>query len=349
MSALWYAILAFMLSTYVVLDGRNFGAGILHWIVARDRQERRQIIAAIGPLWSWHEVWLVGTGGVMIMAFPRFMALVFSGYYLALFLVLWCILLRGISLEVGGHIDDDLWQTFWDTVFTVSNALLAVLFGAAFGNVVRGVPMEADGSFYLTFFTNFRVTGQVGLLDWYTLSVAAFATLVLTAHGATYLTMRTEGPVHDRSRRLAWRLWALAVPLFGVITALTWVVRPELLSGLPHRPFAWLNSLVALGGAAALVIGLRQGRERLALNGSTMLIYGVIMTGAAALFPVMLYSTLPSAQHLNATALAAPDHSLRIAIAWWIPSLCLALTYLTIIQRYYSGKVNVAKDNQGLY
>ncbi|MBN9418347.1 cytochrome d ubiquinol oxidase subunit II [bacterium SCN 62-11] len=349
MSALWYAILAFMLSTYVVLDGRNFGAGILHWIVARDRLERRQIIAAIGPLWSWHEVWLVGTGGVMIMAFPRFMALVFSGYYLALFLVLWCILLRGISLEVGGHIDDDLWQTFWDFVFTVSNALLAVLFGAAFGNVIRGVAMEPDGHFYLTFFTDFRTTGHVGLLDWYTLAVAAFATLVLTAHGATYLTMRTEGPVHDRSRSLAWRLWLAAIPLFLLITGLTWVVRPELLSGLPHRPFAWLNSLIALGGAAALATGLRRGRERLALTGSTMLIYGVIMTGAAALFPVMLYCTLPGAEHLNATALAAPDHSLRIAIFWWVPALCLSLFYLYVIQRYYSGKVNVTKDNQGLY
>jgi len=349
LSALWYAILAFMLTTYVVLDGRNFGAGILHWIVARTPLERRQIIAAIGPLWSWHEVWLVGTGGVMMMAFPRFMALAFSGYYLALFLVLWCILLRGMSLELGGHINDPLWQTFWDVTFTVSNALLAILFGAAFGNVVRGVPLADDGSFYLTFFTNFRVTGHVGLLDWYTIAVGLFAVVVLVAHGATYLTLRTEGPVHNRSRRLAWRLWLTTIPMFGVITALTWLVRPELLTGLPHRPFAWLNSLIALAGGAALAIGLRSRRERLAVQGSTLLIYGVIMTGAAALFPVMLYSTLPSAHHLSAVALAAPDHSLRIAILWWVPALLLALSYLYIIQRHFSGKVNVDKDNQGLY
>ena len=349
MSALWYAILAFMLTTYVVLDGRNFGAGILHWIVARTPLERRQIIAAIGPLWSWHEVWLVGTGGVMMMAFPRFMALVFSGYYLALFLVLWCILLRGMSLELGGHIDDPLWQTFWDVIFTVSNALLAILFGAAFGNVVRGAPLADDGSFYLTFFTNFRVTGHVGLLDWYTIAVALFAVIVLVAHGATYLTLRTEGAVHDRSRHLAWRLWLTTIPLFAVITALTWLVRPEVLTGLPHRPFAWLNSLIALAGGVALAVGLRNRREQLAVQGSTLLIYGVIMTGAAALFPVMLYSTLPSAQHLNAVALAAPDHSLRVAIVWWVPALLLALSYLYIIQRHYSGKVNVDKDNQGLY
>ena len=144
MIALWYGLLAGMLAIYIALDGRNFGAGVLHWIVAKERLERRQIIAAIGPLWSWHEVWLVGAGGVMIMAFPSFMASAFSGYYLALFLVLWCILLRGISIEVGGHFDDPLWQGFWDFVFFVSNVLLAVLFGAAFGNLVRGEVTAVD-------------------------------------------------------------------------------------------------------------------------------------------------------------------------------------------------------------
>src|SRR5271166_7079032 len=103
MIALWYGILAFMLTTYIVLDGRNFGAGVLHWIVARNQAERRQVIAAIGPLWSWHEVWLVGTGGVMVMAFPRLMAASFSGCYLALFLILWCVLLRGISMLIFGQ------------------------------------------------------------------------------------------------------------------------------------------------------------------------------------------------------------------------------------------------------
>src|SRR5271165_1675267 len=195
MIALWYGILAFMLTTYIVLDGRNFGAGVLHWIVARNQAERRQVIAAIGPLWSWHEVWLVGTGGVMVMAFPRLMAVSFSGCYLALFLILWCVLLRGISIEVGGHLGDRLWQEFWDAVFVFSNVLLAVLFGAALGNVARGVPLTADGTFYLPFFTNFGIHGNVGLLDWYTVPMALFCVLILTAHGATYLTMKTEGAV----------------------------------------------------------------------------------------------------------------------------------------------------------
>ena len=110
--------------------------------MARTRDERRQVVAAVGPLWSRHEVWLVGFGGTLLAVFPRLVASAFAGYYLALFLILWCLILRGIALEVGGHIDR-LWQGFWDFVFVVSSFLLAVLFGAAAGNLARGVPLDA--------------------------------------------------------------------------------------------------------------------------------------------------------------------------------------------------------------
>jgi cytochrome bd-type quinol oxidase subunit 2 len=158
----WFGIVSFMLIVYVVLDGRNFGAGMLHWLVAKTPDERRQVVAAIGPLWSWHEVWLVGFGGTLMAVFPRLMASAFAGYYLALFLILWCLLLRGIALEVGGHINDRLWQGFWDFVFVVSSFLVAVLFGAAAGNLARGVPLDAQGNFSMAFFTNFKVRGYVG-------------------------------------------------------------------------------------------------------------------------------------------------------------------------------------------
>jgi cytochrome d ubiquinol oxidase subunit II len=349
MVALWYGILAFMLATYIALDGRNFGAGILHWIVARNATERRQVIAAIGPLWSWHEVWLVGAGGVMVMAFPRLLAMAFAGYYLALFLILWCIVLRGVSIEAGGHIDDRLWQTFWDAVFVFSNVLLAVLFGAAAGNLVRGAPLKQNGTFYLAFFTDWRVHGNVGLLDWYTVSMALFCVLLLAAHGATYLTMRTEGAVHDRAAVIARTLWIAAVPAFLVITLLTWQVRPELFRGLIVRPLAWVTAMLCGVSTAMVVIGIRTKRERIALIGSTIVIFGVLMTGAAALFPVMLFSTISTTDRLTAFDCAAANQSLWIATGWWFPALVLAVTYLVIIQRHYSGKVNVSRDTQGLY
>ena len=349
MITLWYGILAFMLTTYIVLDGRNFGTGILHWIVARNQSERRQVIAAIGPLWSWHEVWLVGTGGVMLMAFPRLMSASFSGCYLALFLILWCVLLRGISIEVGGHMSDRLWQEFWDAVFVFSNVLLAVLFGAALGNIARGVPLTAAGVFYLPFFTNFGIRGNVGLLDWYTVPMALFCVLILTAHGATYLTMKTAGAVHERSLRLGRQLWVAVIPAFVIITVLTWFVRPELLEGIASRPVAWMTLVICAVSVCALVLGFRYQREYLALLGSTFLLFGLLMTGAAALFPVVLFSTTDANLRLTAADCAAPDFSLGIAATWWFPALILAICYLCIIQRHYSGKVNVSKDNQGLY
>ncbi len=170
MIAAWYAIVALMLIIYVVLDGRNFGAGMLHWVVARTQQERRQVVAAIGPLWSWHEVWLVGFGGTVLAVFPKLLASAFAGYYLALFLILWCLILRGVAIEVGGHINDRMWQGFWDFVFVLASTLLAILFGAAAGNMARGVPLASDGTFSMAFFTDFTPHGNVGLLDWYTLS-----------------------------------------------------------------------------------------------------------------------------------------------------------------------------------
>src|ERR1700751_55376 len=214
MIATWYAGVSLMLIIYIVLDGRNFGAGMLHWFVARTHEERRQVVAAIGPLWTWHEVWLLGFGGTLLAVFPRLMASAFAGYYLALFLILWGLILRGISIEVGGHINDRLLQAYWDFMFVCSNFFLAILLGAAAGNVARGVPVDARGNLSMAFFTDFNVRGYVGLLDWYTVSMAILTVVMLAAHGATYLTLKTEGPVHDRCEIWAKSLWVAVVPLF---------------------------------------------------------------------------------------------------------------------------------------
>jgi cytochrome d ubiquinol oxidase subunit II len=146
MIALWYSILGLMFTMFMVRDGWDFGAGAIHLLVARNDAERRQVFAAIGPLWSWNEVWVVGAGGVLALAFPRLMGLTLSGFYLALFLVLWALLLRGIAIEVRGHINEPLWQAFWDLVFAVSNILMTVLSGVAIGNLLRGVPLDGSAN-----------------------------------------------------------------------------------------------------------------------------------------------------------------------------------------------------------
>jgi cytochrome d ubiquinol oxidase subunit II len=349
MIATWYGIVSFMLIVYVALDGRNFGAGMLHWLVARTPEERRQVVAAIGPLWSWHEVWLVGFGGTLVAVFPRLMASAFAGYYLALFLILWCLLLRGISLEVGGHINDRLWQGFWDFVFVFSSFLLAILFGAAAGNLVRGVPLDAQGNFSMAFFTNFSVSGHVGLLDWYTVSVALFAVVILAAHGASYLTLKTEGPVHERSAMWAKYLWVAVVPLFLAISVESWVVRPDLPGRAIHDPVCWLGLLVAIVSAILLISGLLTHREARAFLGSNGLLVGLLATGAGALFPVMLYSTLAPENSLTAYAVVANPRALYLASIWWPVAFVLATTYFVFISLRYAGKVSVKRDTQAFY
>ena len=349
MIATWYAIVSFMLIVYVVLDGRNFGAGMLHWFIARTLEERRQVIAAIGPLWSWHEVWLVGFGGVMVAVFPRLMASAFAGYYLALFLILWALILRGISLEVGGHINDRLWQGFWDFVFVFANFLLAILFGAAAGNLARGVPLDANGNFSMAFFTNFRARGYVGLLDWYTVSVAVFTAVILAAHGATYLTLKTEGPVHDRSATWAKYLWAAVAPLFLAISIESWVVRPELPGQAIYNPFCWLGLLVIVVSTITLISGLSTSREMRAFVGSNLLLVGLLLTGSATIFPVMLHSTLAPENSLTAYAVASSSNALFLASIWWPMGFVLATVYFVFISRRFAGKVSVKRDTQGFY
>jgi len=348
MIAIWYAVVSFMLIVYIVLDGRNFGAGMLQWFVANTPEERRQVIAAIGPLWTWHEVWLLGFGGTLLAIFPRLMASAFAGYYLALFLILWCLILRGISLEVGGHVNDRLWQAYWDFNFVLSNFLLAILFGAAAGNVARGVPLDAQGNFSMAFFTDFNVRGHVGLLDWYTVSIAILAIVMLAAHGATYLTLKTEGLVHDRSEKLARYLWIAVVPLSLVVLIQSRIVRPDLPGRALSNPFWWIGLAVIAISTIALISGLSGRRERRAFLASNFLIVGLLATGAVAIFPVMLHSTLAPENSLTAYAVAVSPGTLRIATIWWPIGFALAVFYFIFISRRYAGKVSVQRDTQGL-
>jgi len=339
MVEVWFGLLCFTLIVFVVLDGWDIGAGMLHWVAARTSAERREIVAAIGPLWSWHEVWLVAFGGTFLLAFPRVMATAFAGFYLALWLVLWSFILRGISLEVGGHINDRLWRSWWDFVFAVSSVMLAVLFGAALGNVIRGVPLDASGRFSIPLFTDFGVRGRVGILDWYTASIAVFTTVLLAAHGATYLRLKAESQLQERSARLARWLWMAVLSLLPVVSLETWIVRPGLYAAMMGRPAGWLAGAMLLAGAWALVTGLRGTAERRAFAGSCAVIASLLAGAAVGVFPVMLWSTIAPEHSLTAYDGASPANGLALALVWWPVALALALTYFTVVMRQYPGKV----------
>src|SRR6202161_1083345 len=184
MEPVWFVLVAVMIIAYVVLDGFDLGAGVLHLLIARTEEERRTVLRAVGPVWDGNEVWLIAGGGTLYFAFPALYASSFSGFYLPLMMVLWLLILRGISIEFRSHIDSPVWKPFWDVVFGGASALLAIFFGAALGNVVRGVPLDEANEFFLPLWTNFGIGRDVGILDWYTLLVAVTAFATLTVHGA---------------------------------------------------------------------------------------------------------------------------------------------------------------------
>src|ERR1035438_5660637 len=182
MNELWFWLVSVMMAIYVVMDGFDFGAGILHLLVADTNEERREVLGAIGPFWDGNEVWLLAGGGSLFLAFPKVLASGFSGFYLAMFMVVWTLILRGIAIEFRSHVAARLWRGFWDFVFTFASVLMPVLLGAALGNVVRGVPVDDSGYFNIPLFTSFGTQNPVGILDWYTVLMGAFVLLTIASH-----------------------------------------------------------------------------------------------------------------------------------------------------------------------
>jgi cytochrome bd ubiquinol oxidase subunit II len=350
MIAIWYAIVCFMVLMFIVLEGFDIGAGMLQCIVAKTEDERRLVITAIGPLWSWHEVWLVGFGGTFLLAFPAVMALTFSGFYLAFMLLLWCLIFRGVAMEFSGHIADPLWRTAWNFCFVVSNALLAILVGTAIGNVIRGVPLGADEKIALPLFTNFSPYGNVGILDWYTVSLAVFTLAIFAAHGANGLAQRTDGAVHDRSLAISPVLWKTVLVGLAIIAMETLLVRPSLFSGIVHQPFGWMGLIGIVAGTVGVFRCLRRNDASRALISSTVLIAGLMISTAVGAFPVLLRSTLAPEYSLSAYHTAAGSHGLAVALIWWPIALLFAVGYfLFIFPYYYKGKVALATDSQTPY
>lgn len=339
MVSLWFFIAALSLITYAVMDGFDLGSGALHLFVAKEDAERRTVFAAIGPLWDGNEVWLLASAGVLFVAFPPVLAAAFSGFYLALFLVLWSLILRGASIEFRSHVGDPLWRGFFDVLFSGGSALLALLFGVVLGNLVRGVPLDETGQFSLSFFTDFSPRGTVGLFDWYTSSVGLLSLLTLSAHGATFLLHKTTGEVATRCRTAALRLWPAAGLFFVIVTVETAVLRPELFAAIAHRPLALLAVAVGLGGGALLGHGLWRGHEARAFVGSCVMLYGLLGSAAAALYPVMLPSTIATTSGLTAFSAATDGYGLRIALWWWLPAFALTVSYFVLAFRRHRGKV----------
>jgi cytochrome d ubiquinol oxidase subunit II len=343
MDAVWYFLLALMLVVYSVLDGFDFGAGVLHLFVARTDEERRLVLAAIGPVWDGNEVWLLAAGGTLVFAFPQAYAAAFSGLYLALMIVLWLLVGRGVAIEFRSKHGSLLWRSFWDAVFATCSTVMAVVLGVALGNVVRGVPIDASGYFSQDLFTDLAAPSHnPGAIDWYTALVGVFSLAALGAHGAAYLTWKTTGPVQRRSRSAAIGLWAIAALLALAVTCATPYVQPQHFSRLASRPWIGALVVVAAGSLVTFFLATRRRRELPAFLASSAFIASMLLATACALYPTILRSTIDAAFDVDAHSAAAGRRGMLLGLVWWIPALLLALGYFTYLFRSFRGKATAA-------
>lgn len=339
METLWFCIVAVMLTAYVLLDGFDLGVGIIHLIAGRTDDERSTLISSIGPVWNGNEVWLLAAGGTLYFAFPGLYASGFSGFYLALMIVLWLLMLRGIAVEFRGHIRNRMWSSFWDVVFSAASLLLAVFYGTALGNVVRGVPLDKDGYFFVPLWTTFRTGPQPGILDWYTVLVGITALLVLTLHGALWVNLKTAGGLQLKARRIASSVyWAACAAVFA-ISVCSFLVQSQLQRRFTAHPFLWAFPLIAALGLVVLRLSLSANLQFWAFIASGLFIAGLLCSAAFGLFPLLLPASDDLSLSLTAFNSAAPHYGLAAGLKWWIPGFALALSYSILVYRHFRGKV----------
>ncbi|MGD1023974.1 MAG: cytochrome d ubiquinol oxidase subunit II [Candidatus Sulfotelmatobacter sp.] len=341
METLWFMIVAVMVAAYVVLDGFDLGAGAIYLGAARTSEERRKILRAIGPVWDGNEVWLLAAGGTLYFAFPLLYASSFSGFYLPLMMVLWLLMLRGIGIELRGHMEHPVWMGFFDLIFCASSILLAIFFGAALGNVVRGVPLGVDGYFFEPLWTNFRVGANTGILDWYTILTGVIALVTLTAHGSLYIAVKTEHELNQRARTVALWAWPLQLVLTVIGLVATTYIRPAVLDNYKQHAIGYLIPVVVFGSLSLMIYAIRKGQDKLAFVGSALYIVGMLVGAAFALYPVVLPSSSNPAYNLTIYNTAAGRHGLTVGFTWWAIGMVLALGYFTLLFRMFRGKVQL--------
>jgi len=341
---LWFWIVAVMIAMYVVLDGFDLGAGILHLAVARTDAERRAVLKSIGPVWDGNEVWLLAGGGTLYFAFPALYASSFSGFYLPLMVVLWLLILRGTSVEFRSHIRNAVWRPMWDVIFSLSSALLAIFYGAALGNVVRGVPLDEKGEFFLPLWTNFRPGRDAGILDWYTILIGVYAFLVLTQHGALWLAYKNEGPVQERARAIARRLWLAVAALTVVVTVVSFRLQPKLAESFAKWPAGYAFPLLALASLVALLLFERKQDDLKAFLASTFFITGMLTSVVFGVFPMVLPANSDPSLSLTIYNASAPEYGLRVGLWWFTPGILIAAFYFWFLYRRFAGKVQVEAE-----
>jgi cytochrome d ubiquinol oxidase subunit II len=347
MAFVWFWMVAVMLVAYVVLDGFDLGVGILHIFLPRTEEDRQIMLRSIGPVWDGNEVWLLAGGGTLYFAFPLLYASAFSGFYLALMIVLWLLIGRGVSIELRSHINMQVWRKFFDGLFFVSSLLLAVFYGAALANVVRGVPIGEDGYFFLPLWTDFKPGPQPGILDWYTVIGGIVALVALAVHGSLYLAVKTEGELQRRARRFAKGGWFVLVAITAVSLPATVAVRLDTLDNYRNHPVLFVVPILVVVALIGISVFNGRGADRNAFTASCLYLIFMMVGAATALYPRLLPSSNDPNRDITAQSALSGPHTLQVGLVWWAIGMVMAATYFVIVYRMFRGKVSLHGGGYG--
>jgi cytochrome bd ubiquinol oxidase subunit II len=332
LNEVWFALFVLVIAGYLILDGFDMGVGILLLPLARNDVERRTFLNSIGPVWDGNEVWLILGGGVLFAVFPLAYASLFSGMYVAFVLVLLVLILRTVALEFRSKEESPRWRSTWDAVFGGASFGLALMLGIAFGNVLSGLPVDADGNFS---------SGLIGLLTPFALLVGVTTVAMFAVHGGIYLMIKTDGELHDRIRRMIPRLM-IAFFLLNTLVVIAMVLFRQQIT---ERYFAdiWpvifpAAALAALGGAWVLV---RRGDAFRAFLCSSAMIGLLLISGGIGLFPNLIVSTLDESYSLTIYNAASAENTLVVTLIVALIGMPFVLLYTTGVYYIFRGKTVV--------
>jgi cytochrome d ubiquinol oxidase subunit II len=327
MATIWFLLVGVLIAGYAVLDGFDLGTGVLSPFLARDDGERRTLRAAIGPVWDGNEVWLLTGGGAVFAAFPAVYAMAFSGFYLAIMLVLFGLILRAVSLEFRAH--DEGWGRLWDGTFFVGSLVPALLFGVAVGNIIRGVPMNAHGDYAGTFF---------GLLNPFSLLVGVTGLAAFVSHGAAWISVKTVGGLQRRAiavRSISHWVFVALVAATTIVTVAT--VHHHVAHNL-GRPLGWLMIVLLVGGIVGARWAIAKGNDLVALLGSGVSILGLVGLAGVGNYP-NLVNARGKGVALSVHNAASAHYTLVAMFVIAVIFVPIVLGYTAFMYRTFAGKV----------
>jgi len=333
----WFVLFILIIAAYLVLDGFDLGVGILHPFVARTDGERRVVLNTIGPIWDGNEVWLVVGGGVLFAAFPIVYAALFSGFYGAMMLVLFSLILRTVAIEFRSKMGSPGWRAVWDYVFFGASLGLAVLLGVALGNIARGIPLNQAGEV--------EVNNIFDLLNPFALLVGLTSIAMVTMHGALYLNLKTEGILQERVQRLVPITMAIFAVLAAVTGAAVFLQEDPIADGYLANPWRFIFPIAAAVAFVGAWLRFRGGREAIALGLSGTTIALVIVAVGAGLYPNLLVSTTDPAFNMTTTNASSADNTLAILLIVAIIGIPFVLTYTSGVYYIFRGKVHLSHDS----